>query len=101
MCYGVTSKGAWSKMSDTAKIPTFRLVLVITQLDGSPYAVDEEAVSNIRILTLGEDEFDTTGIIDIESSDENSDHIFDLQGRRVLKPVKGNLYIINGKKLMY
>ena len=101
MCYGVTSKGAWGKMSDTAKIPTFRLVLVITQLDGSPYAVDEEAVSNIRILTLGEDEFDTTGIIDIESSDENSDHIFDLQGRRVLKPVKGNLYIINGKKLMY
>lgn len=42
VCYGVTSKGTWGKMSATAKIPTFRLVLVITQLDGSPYVVDEK-----------------------------------------------------------
>lgn len=40
----------------------------------------------------------TTGIETVKT--ESADDIFDLQGRRVVKPVKGNLYIKNGEKLL-
>ena len=40
-----------------------------------------------------------TGIEGINADNSNAE-IFDLQGRRVMAPVKGNLYIQNGKKVM-
>ena len=76
-------------------------MMVMTHSDEMPYTFDEEALSNVRTITLGEDEFDATGIVNVEFNKETYDQIFDLQGRRVQKPVKGNLYIINGKKVVY
>ena len=40
-----------------------------------------------------------TGIEGINADNSNAE-IYDLQGRRVMAPVKGNLYIQNGKKVM-
>ena len=100
MCYAENSKGTFQNIG-TYSVAPFRVMMVMTHSDEMPYTFDEEALSNVRTITLGEDEFDATGIINIGSDQDNSDLIFDLQGRRVQKPVKGNLYIINGKKVVY
>ncbi len=36
-----------------------------------------------------------------ESGVENGQSIYDLQGRKVQNPVKGQIYIVNGKKTIY
>lgn len=57
--------------------------------------VVEEAITRTYEVTAG----GTTGIrqLDINAA---SDKIFDLSGRRVVAPVKGGLYIVNGKKVL-
>ena len=57
--------------------------------------VVEEAITKTYEVTAG----GTTGIrqLDINAA---SDKIFDLSGRRVVAPVKGGLYIVNGKKVL-
>ena len=42
----------------------------------------------------------TTSISDLQVDADASAEIYDLQGRRVKSPVKGGLYIINGKKMI-
>ena len=44
----------------------------------------------------------TTGIEDVntDATQQHTDAIYDLQGRRVAKPMKGGIYIINGKKVL-
>lgn len=41
-----------------------------------------------------------SGIETIEANAQNNAHIFDLSGRRVMKTVKGGLYIQNGRKFI-
>ena len=43
---------------------------------------------------------DTTGIEDTELDVQDAEPIYDLMGRRVEKMVKGNMYIVNGKKVV-
>lgn len=40
----------------------------------------------------------TTGIDDIDISENKAGNMYDLQGRRISAPLKGQLYIMNGKK---
>ena len=47
--------------------------------------------------TLG----DLTGINNAQTSNLESQTYFDLQGRKVAAPQKGQLYIVNGKKVLY
>lgn len=42
---------------------------------------------------------ETTGIADVRSLKDNTESMFDLQGRKIAKPTKG-LYIVNGKKVV-
>jgi hypothetical protein len=42
---------------------------------------------------------ETTGIADVRSLKDNTESMFDLQGRKIAKPTKG-LYIVNGKKIV-
>ena len=42
-----------------------------------------------------------TGISDIKEERVESNDIYDLQGRKVTEPVKGGIYIQNGKKVMW
>ena len=48
----------------------------------------------------GEDDDDATVIESINVEVESSE-MFDLQGRKVLEPVKGQIYIQNGKKILF
>ena len=91
--------GVWKRV--TAVNP-FRLYTVVSSRGGH-YVIDDASLQNVRIFVPGEDEFDTTGIIDVDSNNnsETSDKYFDLQGRRVLNPVKGSVYIVNGKKVIF
>ena len=49
----------------------------------------------------GEGEDDTTSIDNSEFRNQNSEIIYDLMGRRVLEPKKGEMYIIDGRKVIY
>lgn len=57
-----------------------------------------EAVSttDARAFIALDDE--TTGIADVKAVKEDTESMFDLQGRKIAKPTKG-LYIVNGKKI--
>ena len=61
-----------------------------------------EDLSDAKFVFGGdfEDE-ETTGITNIDNDQKNDGNIYDLQGRRVLHPQKGSLYIVNGKKVVY
>ena len=91
----VSTKGAWQPSSSGLK--AFRLYLTMENLDGS-YVVVEPNMT-IRMYVRGEE-----GTTDIEGEEfitNGEELIFDLQGRRVLEPKKGSIYIINGKKVYY
>ena len=101
-CLRVISDGTWQKMSDKAILIPFRICMYIVNKDGSPVIVSEEAAKSIKIRIVGEENEDgTTTIYDIENDIQDVDYIFDLQGRRVLEPQKGGIYIVNGKKIVF
>jgi hypothetical protein len=54
----------------------------------------------IKNMFLSNDsKYDTTGIITLtDDQREERQGLFDLQGRRMARPTKPGLYIINGKK---
>ena len=102
-CFAM-SGGELAAMSSTAKLGAFRLYMVRTTKKNSPYLdEEEEAQYSIALRLVGEEMEDgTTLIYDVEMDEvESVDYIFDLQGRRVLEPQKGDLYIINGKKVIF
>ena len=92
------SGGGWKQALNPAQqLKPFRLYLKLTSIDGSPVKVSRSALSRINIRLQGEDT--ETGILEMESEDENKTETFDLSGRRVQKAQKG-LYIVNGKKVI-
>ena len=94
----VSTDGAWKLLSSTSILKPFRFYLTISNLEGSPVEIAEEAMSSVRIRVMGESD-NATGIDETENT-ENS-VVFDLYGRRVSTPAKGGVYIINGKKVIY
>ena len=85
--YGL--KGNVFKMVGAGTIPAGKALLPASE------------VSSARELTfVFEDE--TTGIKSIDNGQLIMDNgaVYDLQGRKVTKPVKGGLYIVNGKKVI-
>ena len=85
----------WGPISGDYSLKPFRLTLTISNRDGSPVKIEEP----VAVRLFGVDAETAIDDVEMTYSDENT--IFDLQGRRVQKPVKGNLYIINGKKVVY
>ena len=73
----------------------------MTQRGGSPVAVSEQALKAIGMRIVGESDSNATDIEYYEYNEKAVDYIYDLQGRRVLEPQKGNIYIINGKKVVF
>ena len=94
----ISTDGAWKLLSSTSILKPFRFYLTISNLEGSPVEIAEEAMSSVRIRVMGESD-NATGIDETENT-ENS-VVFDLYGRRVSTPAKGGVYIINGKKVIY
>ena len=91
--YAISIDGDWSY---TVALKPYRLYLTITDNNGA--VVASGASKSVRIVVRGED-----GTTEIEGVYENPTEgmIFDLQGRRVLEPQKGGMYIINGKKVIF
>ena len=72
-------------------IPGFKAYLPATALGGG---------SNGYVLTFTDE--DPTAVQSIADSQKVRDaQVFDLQGRKVKNPAKGNIYIQNGKKVLY
>ncbi len=71
-------------------------------LDQGLTAGNPSSSSGVRGFVLNFGEYDPTAIASqqIENS-ESSKWVYDLFGRKVTKPQKGNLYIKNGKKVIY
>ena len=97
------SGGIWEPFVDENEtLKPFRFYLTISSRGNSPYyGVDASAVKSMSIVVRGEENEDgTTTIYDVEVDRENDGAIYDLQGRRVLEPEKGGMYIVNGKKVL-
>lgn len=96
-CYAISIYGGWAL---TAGLKPHRLYLTISANDDSPYATT--AAKTIRIVARGDEGFEGTTGVDIVETDTAADGtIYDLSGRPVEEPVKGGMYIINGKKVVY
>ena len=100
--YAINKEGMWQKMGMETSLLPFRLYLTLSTKDGSPMDVDVPIAQSIRMRLVGEElGGGTTVIYDVEAAEQDADCIYDLQGRRVLEPQKGSLYIINNKKVVF
>ncbi len=97
-CYAINTSGAWSPIAAGSYLNPFRCYLKMTARNGTPVKVDE-ALQTIRIRVKGEGE--TTGIADAFVNGQQPAAIYDLQGRRVMVPQKGKIYIVGGKKMVF
>ena len=59
-----------------------------------------DAAPEIRIRVAGEDS-EATAIEEVGAADAEENVIFDLMGHRVAAPAKGQIYIVNGKKVLF
>lgn len=64
--------------------------------------INNSAVSAGAKIYIGYQDGTITGIdnINVDGTQHHTDAIYDLQGRRVAKPMQGGIYIINGKKVV-
>lgn len=94
------ANGVWDFMDGTLK--PFRHYLTITNKDGSDVILPADALKAMRIVASDEDGFEgTTAVETIEAQGAGNSLVYDLAGRPVAQPVKGSLYIVNGKKVIY
>ena len=91
----MSTEGKWQPAGSNMK--SHRLYLSITDRNGNSIASKA-----IRMVVRGEDGFEgTTGVDIVETENAADGTIYDLSGRPVVEPVKGGMYIINGKKVVY
>ena len=98
-CYAL-SGGTWKHLSPNTDLDPFRLYLRITSREGSPVKVSTAAMARVGIHVQGE-ETATSIEEQLMQKDSKAGHVYDLSGRRVANPQKGQVYIVNGKKRMY
>jgi hypothetical protein len=101
-CYLLNNSGKMQKIGSNIKVSPFRVYMSIINKEGSPFILDNLASESIKMRVIGEQDGETTDIKYYEYiNNQNVDFIYDLQGRRVLEPKKGGIYIINDKKVYY
>ena len=96
--YYALSGGVWQPIAEGASLGAFRFYLKVDSRNG----VNAGQSNAIRMRIIGEDgeEDGATGIDNSGFNNQNSELIFDLQGRRVENPTKG-VYIVNGVKRVF
>ena len=97
-CYAISTTGAWQELAEETTLKACRLYLEMAARDGSPVKMD--AAPEIRIRVAGEDS-EATAIEEVGAADAEENVIFDLMGHRVAAPAKGQIYIVNGKKVLF
>ena len=102
--YAISTEGGWWQ---TEGLNPFRAYLTIIPRSGTPVngpSMNSISIRSIGIRVVGDEENgengETTDIENSEFTNQNSDVIYDLTGRRVLEPQKGGVYIVNGKKVV-
>lgn len=98
-CYAL-SGGSWKNLSSGSSLNPFRLYLRVSSREGSPVKLSEAALARIGIHVQGE-ETATSVEERLMQKQHKADAVYDLSGRRVTSPKKGQTYIVNGKKRMY
>lgn len=94
--YYTLIEGEWQPVTEAVSLGAFRFYLKVDSRSG---ALAAEARS-IRMRIIGENGYDDdTSIDNSEFIIQNSELIYDLQGRRVENPTKG-IYIVNGKRVV-
>ena len=88
---GGTSYGFYSYPGST--FPGFKAYYIYT-----PSAATS---NNFLTLSFGEDDDPTAVQSVVDSKNVGNAQVFDLQGRKVKNPQKGNIYIQNGKTILY
>ena len=87
--FWAAADGAFSNATSKLTVPATRAYLQLAS-----------AVGNARMLVSFDGE--TTGIATISRDGQvDIQTVYDLQGRRVSNPVRGGLYIVGGKKIVY
>ena len=98
-CYAL-SGGSWKNLASGSSLNPFRLYLRVSSREGSPVKLSEAALARIGIHVQGE-ETATSVEERLMQKQHKADAVYDLNGRRVTHPKKGQTYIVNGKKKMY
>ena len=98
-CYAL-SNGSWKNLASGSSLNPFRLYLRVSSREGSPVKLSEVALARIGIHVQGE-ETATSVEERLMQKQHKADAVYDLNGRRVTHPKKGQTYIVNGKKRMY
>ena len=89
----VMNNGTWSNTSD---VNPFRFYMTITTRDGQ-----KAFITTINMRRVDENGNPSLTSVDTVEVDKDAEFIFDLQGRRVITPERGGIYIINGNKVIY
>ena len=103
--YVLGDDASWYKVAKTDAVTREISNIETGKKDIYPYRAfmqftQSEAPNNMQMRLVDEDI--PTGVTDVEMTEEEMDNIiYDLQGRRVMEPQKGNLYIINTKKVLF
>ena len=98
-CYAL-SGGSWKNLASGSSLNPFRLYLRVSSREGSPVKLSEAALARIGIHVQGE-ETATSVEERLMQKQHKADAVYDLSGRRITNPKKGQTYIVNGKKRMY
>ena len=98
-CYAL-SGGSWKNLSSGSSLNPFRLYLRVSSREGSPVKLSEAALARIGIHVQGE-ETATSVEERLMQKQHKANAVYDLSGRRITNPKKGQTYIVNGKKRMY
>lgn len=98
-CYAL-SGGSWKNLSSGSSLNPFRLYLRVSSREGSPVKLSEAALARIGIHVQGE-ETATSVEERLMQKQHKANAVYDLSGRRITSPKKGQTYIVNGKKRMY
>lgn len=80
--------GTLFEQDGTETLPAFRACI---EADAAAFG------TSLRVLL---DESSVSGIEGLPATAEEARPVYDLQGRRVAQPVKGGVYIVNGKKII-
>lgn len=91
----ITADGVWARMREGSTLNPFRFYLTIT-----PKSSASATPVTVRIITRGEGA-GTTGIENPEPETRHSGLIYNLKGQPVEHPVKGQIYIQGGRKVVW
>lgn len=95
-------KDRFTHMTGGVQVLPYRAYFDRTKIEVSEDDSAESKVSSYSILVVDADgtTTDITNLVDNHEAKGNG-KIYDLSGRRVKQPVKGSIYIVDGKKKMY